>query len=504
MTHAPTTPAAAAGLADAEPIRTDIPARLDALPWSRWHTLIVAALGITWVLDGLEVTLSGAVGNALRDPRALGLTEAQIGLSGSAYLAGAVLGALFFGWATDRFGRKKLFFVTLALYVGATAATAFSWSAGSYFLFRALTGAGIGGEYAAINSAVDELIPARVRGRVDLLINSTFWLGAAAGSGMTTFLLDPAYFSPTHGWRYAFGIGAVLGLGILFLRRHVPESPRWLMTHGRKVEADKVVDAVECKATHDQGAPPFEHKLTVIHPRPHTPWGEIIHTICVEHRTRSLLGLALMVAQAFFYNAAGFFSIPLILGRYYDVSAAHVSLHLVWFALGNALGPVLLGPLFDSVGRKPMIVITYSLSGVLLAITGVLFQQGLLTPTTQSIAWSVTFFVASCAASAAYLTVSEIFPLELRAVAISLFYAAGTLVGGVAAPAIFGRLIESGSRANLLYGYLAAMVLMLVAAAAEAVWGVKAERRSLEDIATPLSSRGAGSKRAGVPQLTGV
>ena len=328
---------------EALPLRTTIPARLDALRWSNWHTMVIVALGVTWILDGLEVTLSGAVGNALRDPGALGLTETQIGLSGTAYLAGAVIGALIFGWATDRYGRKKLFFVTLALYVGATAATAFSWSAGSYFLFRALTGAGIGGEYAAINSAIDELIPARIRGRVDLLINSTFWLGAAAGSGVTAFLLDPRYFSTGYGWRYAFAVGAILGLGILFLRHAVPESPRWLITHGRKEEADKIVDDVECKATHDEGAPKVEHRQTVIYPRGHTPWGEIFHTMLVEHRSRSALGMVLMVAQAFFYNAAGFFSIPLILGRYYNVSPGSVSLHLLWFALGNALGPVILG-----------------------------------------------------------------------------------------------------------------------------------------------------------------
>ena len=470
-------------------VHTDIPARMDALPWSAWHTMVIVALGVTWVLDGLEVTLSGAVGNALRDPKTLGLSETQIGLSGTAYLAGAVVGALFFGWATDRFGRKKLFFVTLALYVGATAATAFSWSAGSYFLFRALTGAGIGGEYAAINSAIDELIPARIRGRVDLLINSTFWIGAAAGSGLTMFLLNPHYFAVSHGWRYAFGLGAVLGLIILFLRHAVPESPRWLITHGRKDEADRIVIDIELKATAGKTEPRVEHKLTEIHPRSHTPWGEIFHSMFVEHRTRSALGLMLMVAQAFFYNAAGFFSIPLILGRYYHVSASGVSLHLLWFALGNALGPVLLGPLFDVVGRKPMIIATYAVSGVLLAVTGLLFERNLLTPTTQTLAWSAVFFIASCASSAAYLTVSEIFPLEIRAVAISLFYAAGTLVGGVAAPSIFGRLIQSGSRVELLGGYIAAMVLMLAAAAAELIWGVKAEGKSLEDIATPLSGR---------------
>jgi MFS family permease len=469
-------------------IRTQIPARMDALPWSRWHVMVVIALGVTWVLDGLEVTLAGAVGAALKDPRALHLTNAQVGWSATWYLAGAVAGALVFGWGTDRFGRKKLFFVTLAVYVAATAATAFSWSSGSYFAFRAFTGAGIGGEYAAINSAIDELIPARIRGHVDLAINATFWIGAAIGSAATMFLLNPAHLSPSTGWRFSYGLGAALGVGILFLRHAVPESPRWLMIHGRKAEADQIVDEIERKATQGHDAPPHEHRVTEIHPRSHTSLSEIFRTMLVEHRTRSLLGFALMVAQAFFYNAVGFFTYALILGRFYGIDPSHVSRHLLFFALGNILGPILLGRLFDVVGRKPMIIFTYATSGVMLAITGYFFRRGVLTATTQSIAWSAIFFVASCAASAAYLTVSEIFPLELRAMAIAIFYAVGTLVGGVAAPALFGHLIETGSRTLMFYGYLAAAGLMVLAAAAEMIWGVKAERQSLEDIAPPLSS----------------
>jgi len=478
----------------ARTIQTDIPARMDALPWSRWHWVIVTALGVTWILDGLEVTLAGAVGAALKDPQALHLTDSQVGFSATCYLMGAVIGALLFGYATDLLGRKKLFFITLALYVCATAATAFSWSATSYFIFRALTGAGIGGEYAAINSAIDELIPARLRGQVDLAINSTFWLGAAFGSGATIFLLNPAHIPVHLGWRFAFGIGAVLGVCILFLRTAVPESPRWLVIHGRVDEANKIVADIEQQAEKTAEGPaapsPKNHDKTEIHPRKRTTFREIAHTMLVEHRRRSILGFVLMIAQAFFYNAI-FFTYALVLTRFYNIPAARVGLYIFPFALGNILGPILLGQLFDSVGRKPMIILTYSLSGVLLAITGFLFARGMLTATTQSIAWTVIFFIASCAASSAYLTVSEIFPLELRAMAISVFYAFGTLVGGVFAPTLFGHLIGTGLRMNLFYGYLGGAALMIIAAIFEAFFGVKAERQSLESIATPLSSKAA-------------
>ena len=471
----------------ADPIRTDLPARLDALPWSSWHTYVIVALGITWVLDGLEVTLAGAVGPALQHKDALALTSSQVGFSGTAYLAGAVVGALGFGYAADVFGRKKLFFATLILYVSATAATAFSWSAWSYFAFRALTGAGIGGEYAAVNSAVDELIPARVRGHADLLINSTFWVGAALGAAATVVLIDSHLLPPWLGWRVAFGIGATLGVCILFLRNAVPESPRWLIIHGRLDEAEKIVADVEAKATHHHGAPKVEHRITTIHPRDRTPLKEIARVMLVDRRRRSVLGLTLMVAQAFFYNALGFFTFGLILAKFFGIQ--NVSWYLLAFAAGNIAGPILLGRLFDVVGRKPMIVGTYAVSGVMLLIVGVLFQRGHLTAVTLTVAWTAIFFVASCAASSAYLTVSEIFPLELRAVAISLFYAAGTLVGGTAAPWLFGKLIDTGSRTNLLWGYVLAAVLMLAGAAAEAVYGVAAEGKSLEEITEPLSSK---------------
>ena len=475
-------------------IETDVPARLDRLPWSRWHWLIVSALGVTWILDGLEVTLAGALGGILTRKEALGLTDTEVGLSATCYLIGAVTGALGFGYATDRLGRKKLFYVTLLLYLTATAATAFSWNFASYAIFRTLTGAGIGGEYAAINSAIDELIPARVRGQADLIINSTYWVGAALGSGATLILLNPAYLPVGLGWRFAFGIGAVLGLVVLFFRHWVPESPRWTMIHGDRREAEKIVADVEQHVTdhHPEGLPPVEGPKTEIHVRHHVPWGEIWHAIVHEHRQRSILGFALMVAQAFFYNAI-FFTYALVLVRFYHVPEAKVSTYLLPFALANVLGPVLIGRLFDTVGRKPMIVLTYALSGILLALTGWLFQIGALNAKTQTIAWSCIFFVASAAASSAYLTVSEVFPLEIRALAIAIFYAMGTLAGGVFAPALFGKLIEAsahgGSRMPLFYGYLGGALLMVGAAAVEAVLGVKAEGQSLESIAAPLSAR---------------
>lgn len=469
-------------------IETDIPARLDRLPWSRWHWLIVTALGITWVLDGLEVTLAGAVGGVLTRPDTLGLNEAQVGASATAYLFGAVIGAVVFGYSTDRLGRKRLFIVTLSVYLCATALTAFSWSFASYAFFRALTGAGIGGEYAAINSAVDELIPARVRGHVDLIINGTFWIGAAIGSGATIGLLDTGIVPITLGWRLAFGIGAVLGAVIIFLRHFVPESPRWLMIHGREHAAREIVAHVEKQVASNPESLPAPEGTIRIESRTHTPLSEIWNAMAHEHRRRSFLGLALMTSQAFFYNAI-FFTYALVLITFYGVPAQKVGLYLFPFALGNFLGPLVLGKLFDSVGRKQMITVTYALSGVLLALSGWLFHQGLLTAKTQALAWTVIFFVASAAASSAYLTVSEIFPLEIRGLAIAVFYALGTLAGGVAAPFIFGLLIQTHSRTSLLYGYLAGAALMIIAAAIEAALGVKAERISLESISSPLSAR---------------
>lgn len=466
---------------------TDLPARLDRLPWGRFHTLLVVALGITWLLDGLEVTLAGSVAGALKDSPALNLSNSQIGLAGAVYIAGAVLGALLFGWLTDRLGRRKLFFITLLLYVGATAATAFSFNVWSFMLFRFLTGMGIGGEYTAINSTIQEFTPARYRGWVDLSINGTFWLGAALGAGGSILLLDPQWVGGELGWRLCFGIGAVLGLFILLMRLWLPESPRWLLIHGRSDEARRIVEEIEASLRRQgQDLPTYDSKPLRLHARGHTPLGEVFHTLFVSFRQRSLVGLTLLTAQAFFYNAI-FFTYALVLTDFYQVPAEQVGWYVLPLALGNFCGPLLLGRLFDVVGRRIMISLTYGISGVLLVISGYLFEQGVLDVTQQAIAWMVIFFFASAAASSAYLTVAETFPLEIRALAIAVFYAFGTGLGGIIGPTLFGQLIETQDRANVLIGYLIGAGLMLVAAGVQARWGAAAERKSLEQVARPLS-----------------
>jgi MFS family permease len=471
-------------------VETDIPGRLDRLPWSAFHLLVVATLGITWVLDGLEVTLAGSVASGIENPASLGLTAGEIGLAASSYLAGAVLGALFFGWLTDRLGRKKLFTITLAVYLVATALTAFSWDAFSFALFRFATGAGIGGEYAAINSAIQEFIPARLRGRLDLIVNGSFWVGAAIGAGASLVLLDAQHFAPDLGWRIAFFIGACLGLVILLMRRTVPESPRWLMTHGRVAEAEAIVAEIEARvrrSTHaDLGPPCGRIKVRGIG---HVPLSLFVRTLARTYPTRFVLGLVLMAAQAFLYNAI-FFTYALVLERYYRVPGDQVGWYLLPFAAANFLGAALLGRLFDTVGRKPMIAGTYAASGVMLALTAVLFGAGLLDATTQTIAWMAIFFTASAAASAAYLTVGESFPLELRALAIAVFYALGTALGGIIGPTLFSRLIEAGGVMPLMAGYLVAALLMLESALVELAIGIAAERRPLEEVARPLSEVG--------------
>ncbi|WP_237858225.1 MFS transporter [Pseudomonas sp. PGPR81] len=466
---------------------TDIPARLDRLPWTRFHTLLVMALGITWLLDGLEVTLAGSVSGALKASPTLAMTNIQIGLAGAAYIAGAVLGALLFGWLTDRLGRRKLFFITLLLYIGATAATAFAWDLWSFLLFRLLTGAGIGGEYTAINSTIQEFTPARYRGWVDLTINGTFWIGAALGAVGAVVLLDPAVLGGELGWRLCFGIGAALGLLILLMRLWIPESPRWLMIHNQPEEAERIVAAIE-RHYHQRGIPipPLQSPALRLRARDHTPLREVFQSLFVVHRRRALVGLTLLSAQAFFYNAI-FFTYALVLTDFYNVPPAQVGWYILPFALGNFCGPLLLGRLFDVVGRRIMISSTYLLSGVLLAISGYLFQQQLIDVTEQTIAWMVIFFFASAAASSAYLTVAETFPLEIRALAIAVFYAFGTGLGGLIGPTLFGALIETGERLNVLYGYLIGAALMIIAALAQALWGVAAEQRPLEHVARPLS-----------------
>ncbi len=467
-------------------IETQIPARMDRLPWSNFHWLVVIGLGVTWILDGLEVTLAGAIGGVLKET--FRINDTQVGATATAYLVGAVIGAIGFGYATDRLGRKKLFTITLVVYLAATAASALSWNYWSYMLFRAITGMGIGGGYAAINSAIDELIPAKVRGRVDLVINSTYWAGAALGAGATVILLNGHLVRSTVGWRYAFGIGVVLGIVVIFVRKFIPESPRWLMTHGCEDEANRIVEDIERQVEKQKGKlPPAEGEPLRLRIRERTPWGEIWNAIVHQHRSRSLLALTLMIAQAFFYNAI-FFTYALVLINFYQVQSGKVGQYLLWFALGNVAGPLAIGHFFDTIGRKKMIALTYGLSGILLAITAWLFKANMLTAQTQTICWTVIFFIASCAASAAYLTVSEVFPLEIRALAISLFYAIGTLVGGVGAPYLYGALIGTHRRGPLFLGYLFGAALMLIAAGVEIVYGVSAEGQSLENISTPLSA----------------
>ena len=469
-------------------VETAIPARLDRLRWGRFHTLVVVALGITWILDGLEVTLGGAIAGALKESPTLNLTNAEVGLASSSYLAGAVLGALLFGWLTDRLGRKRLFFITLTVYLLATAATAFSWNFLSFALFRFLTGAGIGGEYTAIASTIQEFVPARYRGWTDLIINGSFWIGAALGAGVSIVLLDAAFLPPDLGWRAAFFIGSVLGLFILVMRSWIPESPLWLMTHGRVEEAHNILDMIEDAHRRRGHHLPDEELATFrLRPRRFTPLREVWEALFRTHRKRTLVGLSLMTAQAFFYNAI-FFTYALVLTDFYDIEASRVGWYLLPFAAGNFLGPLLLGRLFDTIGRRPMIATTYALSGLLLAVTGALFAAGILSATWQTVAWTIIFFFASAAASSAYLTVSEIFPLEIRALAIAFFFAVGTAIGGVGAPWLFGALIDTGSRMSLFGGYLFGAALMLAAALIAFRFGVAAERKPLEAVATPLSA----------------
>ncbi len=469
--------------------QSDIPARLDRLPCSAWHWRVAIALGVAWVLDGLEVTLVGSVGAVLERPDTLGLDAAQVGWTGSLYILGAVIGALVFGRMADRLGRKKLFLATLAVYMAATLATAFSPNFAFFAVCRFLTGLGIGGEYAAINSAIDELIPARVRGRVNLAINGSFWIGAALGAGLSLVLLDPRVFGPVWGWRACFALGAVLAIAIVLIRRHVPESPRWLATHGRHEEAAQVIAAIETEVARRHGPlPPLAPGATVAYTgKPIPALRDIVRLLLRRYRTRSVVTFALMVAQAFFYNAI-FFTYALVLTRFQGVPEERVALYIFPFALGNALGPLVLGPLFDRIGRRKMIAVTYVLSGIGLAATGWAFREGWLDARSQALCWSAVFFLASAAASSAYLTASEVFPLEMRALAISVFYAVGTGTGGFIAPVLFGMLIETGSRGAVAVGYWIGAALVIVAGLMALRFGVDAERRPLEDIAPPLGA----------------
>ena len=466
-------------------ITTDIPARLDRLPWSRWHWLVIVSLGITWILDGLEVTLVGSISGVLTDKGTLHFSTAQATAAGSFYLAGAVLGALLFGYLTDRFGRKKLFMITLGVYLLFTVATALAWDFWSFMAFRVLAGAGIGGEYSAINSAIDELVPARVRGRVALAINSSWWIGTAAAAGLTVLLLNS--LAVNIGWRLGFALGAVLAIGILFVRHLVPESPRWLLTHGRADEAEEVVRQIEAEVekTHPE-LPEPEGEPLEIEQRESIGFIAIARHVMKEYPGRGVLGFSLMASQAVLYNAT-LFGMVSILTTFFHASKANAPLYIIPFAVGNLLGPWLLGPLFDSIGRKVMISGTYLLAGASLLVTAYLFNQHMLSATTLTICWAITFFFASAGASAAYLTVSEIFPMETRAMAIALFYACGTGVA-IAAPWTFGKLIETGSYANVTIAFVIGGVIMAIGGIVEILLGVEAAGKSLEAVARPINA----------------
>ncbi|KAF4405562.1 MULTISPECIES: MFS transporter [Streptomyces] len=477
-------------------VTTAVPARLDRLPWSRWHWTIVIGLGTVWILDGLEVTLVGNIAGRLSEEGSgLPITSGQVtGIAAALYVAGACSGALFFGWLTDRYGRKKLFIITLAVYLAATALTALSFSTWWFFLCRFFTGFGIGGEYAAINSAIDELIPSKYRGRVDLIINGSFWLGAVGGSLLAIVMLDTDLFAIDLGWRLTFAFGVVFGLVILLVRRHVPESPRWLFIHGRGDEAEKLVRTAEERIVAEKGGelPPPAGEIT-IHQRKSIGFGLIARTVFSHYRRRAVLGLSLFIGQAFLYNAITF-GFGAILTTFFDVGTGSTGYFFAVIALGNFFGPLLLGKLFDTVGRRIMISSTYILSGVLLFVTAWLFDGGHLTARTLTACWCVVLFFASAGASSAYLTVSEVFPMETRAMAIAFFYAIGTAAGGISGPLIFARLTESGVVGDTALAFCIGASLMTLAGLVAVALAVPAERRSLEDIAAPLSQRMPGRR----------
>jgi MFS family permease len=476
-------------------ITTDIPARLDRLPWSRWHWIVIIALGVTWILDGLEVTLVGSIAAVLTQKDTLHFSTAQATAAGSFYLAGAVGGALLFGYLTDRYGRRRLFMITLGVYLGFTVATALAWNFWSFMLFRVFAGAGIGGEYSAINSAIDELVPARVRGRVALAINSSWWIGTAVAAGLTVVLLN--VFSANIGWRLGFGLGAILAIGILFVRHSVPESPRWLLTHGRADEAEEVVRAIEAEVQKSHpNLPEPEGEPLEIEQRSSVGFIQIARHVAKEYPERGVLGFALMASQAVLYNAT-LFGMTSIMTTFFHASKANAPLYIIPFAIGNLVGPWALGPLFDSVGRKVMISSTYIAAGATLLVTAWLFNAQVLSATTLTICWSICFFFASAGASAAYLTVSEIFPMETRAMAIALFYACGTGVA-IAAPWTFGKLIETGSVGYVTMAFAIGGVMMAIGGIVEILIGVEAAGKALEAVARPLSAvrRGGGTAAA--------
>jgi MFS family permease len=471
-------------------IKTKIPARLDRLPWSRFHWIVIAGLGTAWILDGLEVNVVGSISSRLSEPGAgVGLTAAQVsGWAASLYIAGACIGALVFGQMTDRFGRKRLFMVTLSIYLLGTVLTALSFSPTWFFACRFLTGMGIGGEYSAINSAIDELIPAKHRGRVDVSINGSYWLGGIGGSLLAVVMLNTAIFPVNVGWRLSFVLGAVIGLGVLLVRRNVPESPRWLFIHGREREAEKVVGEIEQQVSESSGEELTEPQgePLIVRQRRTIPLPLIFRSAISMYPRRTVLGLSLFIGQAFLYNSV-LFGFGNLLSLYFHTPSGNVPYYLAVFAAGNFAGALLLSPLFDTLGRKPMIGGTYLLSGALLIVTGLMFKAHDLNATTFTACCCVVFFFASAGASAAYLTVSEIFPMETRALCIAVFYAVGTGIGGVIGPQVFSRMINTGSYQQVFLALSLGAVMMILGGLAELVFGVKAERESLEDIAKPLT-----------------
>ena len=479
-------------LAEGRVIETRIPARLDRLPWTNWHWLVLLGLGTVWILDGLEVTIVGSIASRLTEAGSgIKINESQIGVAASTYVAGACLGALFFGWLADRMGRKKLFLITLAVYLVATVATAFTSTFLLFAVCRFFTGAGIGGEYAAINSAIDELIPARVRGTVDLIINGSFWVGTAFGAALSLVLLDESLFSADLGWRLAFGLGAVLAVGILLVRRNVPESPRWMFIHGRSEDAEKLVSEIERQVEESTGSELKPARRSIkVREQESVGFLTIARTVFGAYPRRTIVGLSLFTGQAFLYNAV-FFTYALVLTTFYGVSSSSVPLYIIPFAVGNFLGPLVLGRLFDTVGRKPMIAGCYIVSGLLLAITAALFKQDVWSAQTQTAAWCVIFFFASAGASAAYLTVSEIFPMETRAMAIAFFYAVGTAIGGITGPLLFGKLVATKDVGQVFWGYILGAALMVGAGIVQAIIGIEAAQKNLEDVAKPLSAEAA-------------
>ncbi|HEX4248621.1 MAG TPA: MFS transporter [Pseudonocardia sp.] len=482
-------------------IRSLIPARIDRLPWSPFHTRLVMALGVAWILDGLEITVASGVAAKLTDKDTLGLSPVAVGALASVYLVGEVAGALFFGRLSDKLGRRNLFILTLAVYLIGSGLTAFTLGAGPgwiifLYLTRFIAGMGIGGEYAAINSAIDELIPSKYRGRVDIAVNGTYWAGAIIGTLGTYIILHA--FSPSLGWRLGFLLGPVLGLVIIFVRRNLPESPRWQVMNGRVEEAEKSITFIESEveASGKKLPPVDKSKEMVLTPVEDIGYFALTKVLFRDYPTRSIYGATLMITQSFLYNAI-FFTYTIVLAEFYGIPKDSTSVYLIAFCVGNLAGPLILGHFFDTIGRKKMIAGTYITSGVLLALSAVLFNAGALTAVTQTIAWCVIFFFASAGASAGYLTVSEIFPLEVRAKAIAVFFAIAQCFGALG-PIIYGALIGDGKDPfNLFLGYLLGAGVMIVGGLVTLAFGVAAEGKSLEDIAAPLAAQNRpGTTRA--------